>query len=311
MRIYLKDGQLVIRLKEEIAPYYDEYFINGCKIISGGYIENNEITDGKNTAVIFPYYTEKGELAEIHIHTSFSGKETEFYPEVEIPEKLPLRTYVFTFCYDSETDIRKACANHYNELCNTDDRFIYSNGLVIERIDGKEMTSHEIKDLREAFYKDALEWFTAAGAFFDWGIDSVYFDKKLFFWSVDESYYPYPHSLEEFKNSVLAMIECIYGDEYCWIDKEGSIDDVLEGEMWFRIVAEENGDLHAIYCLVNKQSLSVDLKELNYEDVVKICEKLVDNTYKDQMFVFHDVLPENERSRLDEWAKVKGVNRYR
>lgn len=291
MRIQIKEKELIIRLREEAAPYYDEYFCHGG---------NNQIAYGKRRALIFPYYSEKGELSEIHIYTSSSG-EKDFYPEVEIPEKLPWRTYVFTFDYGLKSDIRKACADHYNELYGTDDRFINSIGLIVERRDGREMRPYEIKDLREAFYKDALELFTSGGAFYDWGIESVYFNRKLFFWKVEERYYP--HSPEEFKNSMLEMVKAIYGED-CYLTEERV--DAIDGEIWFKIVVEDG--THSIDCLANKKSFSEEELILNYGTTVKICEKLIDNAYKKQVFVFHDVLPEKEeRDRLNEWTRKRGV----
>jgi len=156
-------------------------------------------------------------------------EKADFYPEVEVPEKLPWRTYAFTFYFESET--RKACTDHYTDLYDTDDSFINSNGLIVERWDGREMKPHEIRDLREAFYKDALEWFTAADAFYHWGIESVYFNKKLFFWKVKEKLYP--NTLNEFKDNMLEMVKAIYGDPNPETE-ERRIDEILEGEMIFR-----------------------------------------------------------------------------
>jgi len=72
MRIYINEGGvLVIKLREERAPYYDEYFSYGgwesCR-------RNNEIAYGKLKATIYPYYSEKGELAEIKILISSFGE---------------------------------------------------------------------------------------------------------------------------------------------------------------------------------------------------------------------------------------------
>ena len=168
MRIQIrKDGTIVIRLKEEDAPYYDEYFCHGLIEKGGETKDNNEIAYGKHKAIILPYYSERGELAEIKIYLSaLGGEESDFYPEVEVPEKLPWRTYVFTF-YHVFGDIKKTCADSYNDLYNTDDRFFSSRGLIVERRDGGEMRPSELRSLREEFYKDALEWFTQAGAFYD------------------------------------------------------------------------------------------------------------------------------------------------
>ncbi len=95
MRIFIRDdGALVIRLKDESAPYYDDYFHH-----------NNEISRGIHRAWIYPYYSEKGELAEIVIYisplyTPSFRESTDFHPEIEVPEKLPWRNYVFTFYSD-------------------------------------------------------------------------------------------------------------------------------------------------------------------------------------------------------------------
>jgi len=91
MRIQIKEGgKLIIRLKEENAPYYDEHFCHGWRGKGGGH-DNNEVAYGKHKAVIYPYYSEKGELAEIEISTYSGGEDADFYPEVEVPEKLPAK----------------------------------------------------------------------------------------------------------------------------------------------------------------------------------------------------------------------------
>lgn len=230
------------------------------------------------------------------------GEDVDFYPELEVPEKLPWRTYIFTFYNDLGTEIRKARADHYNDLHHTDDRFVDGTGLIVERRDGKEMKPGEVKDLREAFYKDALKYFTSADAFYNWGIDSVYFNKKLFFWKADESFYPL--TLSEFKNNMLEMVRGIYGGPD-HVTEERSIDEIFKGEIVFDILVE---DTHLIVCLANEKSFTDVPKELDYNTVVKICERLIDDSYEKQTFVFHDILPEREeRERLREWARDRGV----
>ena len=293
MRIQIKkDGTIVIRLKEEDAPYYDEYFNQ----------ERSQIAYGKHKAIILPYYSERGELAEIEIYRStLRGEDSDFYPEVEVPEKLPWRTYVFTF-YHVFGDIKKTCADSYNDLYDTDERFFSSSGLIVERRDGGEMRPSEIMSLREDFYKDALEWFTQAGAFYDWGIDSVYFNRKLFFWEVDERFYP--HTLKEFKRNMFEMIRLIYG-EPDHVTEERRIDEIFEGEIAFDFLVE---DTHLIVCLANEESFTDVLKELSYRNVVEICERLIEDSYEKQTFVFHDVLPEREeREKLREWARGRAL----
>jgi len=102
---------------------------------------------------------------------------------------------------------------------------------------------------------------------------------------------------------MLKMIESIYGvPDY--VTGERRIDEVFEGGIVFDILVEDN----LIVCLANEESFTDEPMELTYDDVVKICEQLIDDSYKRQIFVFYEILPEEEeRDRLRRWARERGV----
>ena len=116
--------------------------------------------------------------------------------EIFIPDRLPWRKYIFTF--GKEDKIPKACADSYNELRYPDDRFTDEYRLIIQRTDGNEMDYYERMELRKEFLKNWLDTYGFEGG--DYMIESIYKNKKLYFWAIKKSYYP--ESKEDFANKI-------------------------------------------------------------------------------------------------------------
>lgn len=181
-------GGIVIRFKEEPAAYYDECNIDKL----GNFVQR-----------LSAYYSEKGELVELRISTgdlkeryirecTERGRneeecEREFEEqekEVMIPDVLPARRYVFL--YGKADGEPKGCVDSFTEIRDTDDRFRWSGyRLTMWRLDGNEMNKDEIWELRNDFLDDVFEWLDP----YEWFVESVYWDKKLYFWiwDVEES----------------------------------------------------------------------------------------------------------------------------
>ena len=191
MRIIIdpvKEGGVVIKLREEPAIYYDEKLNRDLDYLGAYYSKNGDLVEVR--IIASPINLSESEFpksksidVKIHISKKFFEEIAMYHghhlkAEVYIPDKMPFRKYVFTF--GNETDIPKACADHYNELSDTDDRLIWSNGrLIIERLDGNEIDYYERLDLRRAVIKDVTRWLS--DVIYDHFILSVYKDRKLYF----------------------------------------------------------------------------------------------------------------------------------
>lgn len=286
---YYEEGKLVIKLKEEPGAYYDDKRIEELPQFVGHSVE--------------AYYSEKGELVEVHIGGMYSDMPFKQEPlntprsfteeiykendEIMLPDILPLRKYVFTFGRNEKTP--KACADHYNELWNTDDRFMTSGRLIIQRRDGKEMDRYEIEDLRGAFFKDAATEWGGSGAFYDWSIESVYKDKKLYFWTVEEK--NGPDSIGKFIESIKEMLEVVYFD----------VEEAKERELGADIITTYNGDVTAAVCIADEKSFEEDIRTISREELIKACKNT--SEYKKRKIVLWDELSDDAKK----WAKSQGI----
>ena len=281
-------GSLIFKVLEKPAFFTDEKL-------------NFEVLNrSSKTPYLQAFYSKDGELVEIHLLSSLKIDESDqlvkietglylkpedaslwisptemsvlfgmpekdtfkfFRGEINIPERFPERRYVFTF--GPADSVPKICADHYAQLWNTDDRFLSNPRLTVERMDGGEMSREEIDSLRDVFYRDAIEWFTSAGAFSNWGIESVYFNKKLHFWSVDEEILP--ESWEELKNKVTPIIDLIYGVEG---DNDGEIDGI-------RFFSVNTSDGRHIHFVAGNTDLLSDKADISMEEIPKIIKELL------------------------------------
>ena len=286
-------GGLIIKVREE-TPYFVDKRLN------------SEMKD------IVAYYSERGELVEVLITSSFKIDDLfkklrlelfvdqkfvdwvklfgrEFVKgEVFIPEKLPARRYVFTF--GTSDSLPKVCADNLNEL-DLVDRFLHTSKLIIERMDRRKLGCDEVETLRSEFYEFARRSLVInADAFYDWGIESVYFDGKLFFWIKDEKLYP--ETWEELKKNVLRMLKVF---EDCRAGKEIDIN-ILSGEKSFTV---ECSDI-IYHFIANAESFESEIVELKPEDVIKICKELYAmyaSPGTRNVFVFYDAIPENSKDK--------------
>jgi len=292
-------GGMIIKVKED-TPYFVDERLN---------FEMNGIV---------PYYSERGELVEVLIISSFRADELfkksrlelsidqkfvdwveflgrEFLKgEVFIPERLPVRKYAFTF--GTSNSLPKVCADRLNEL-NLVDRFLHASKLIIERMDRRKLGYEEVEILRSEFYKFARRSLVInTEAFYDWGIESVYFDGRLFFWIKDEKLYP--ETWEELKKNVLHMLKVF---ENCGTGREMDVD-ILNGEKSFTVECSRT----IYHFIANEESFESEIVELKPEDVIKICNELYtmySSPETQNVFVFYDAIPENPKDR----EVIKGV----
>lgn len=291
MRLKYDDdvGELVIKLREEPAVYCDEeqilYFWG-----SFNWVE--------------PCYSEKGELVELHCDIR-RGRVIEWdETEAIISDTLPWRKYVFTF--GKENKIPKVCADDIHKIPDVGDRFSESGGrLIIQRRDGNEMDYHEIEGLREAFFDYFLKNFDVIaeyGAFEDWNIDSVYKGGKLYFWAINESFYP--HSEEEFIENMEAMLKELIGYGICDWFEYGNIE-IKKRELGFDIITmDENCELMTIICICDEEWMGGELKK---EELINICENTVEyegEEIKRKKIVVWGLELSKEAK---EWARFHGI----
>jgi len=284
------ERELVIKLKEEPAVYCDEeqffYFLG-----SFNWVE--------------PYYSEKGELVELHWHIA-AGSTTEWKEaKATISDTLPLRKYLFTF--GKEKDIPKVCADDIYKVPEIGDRFSESGRLIIQRRDENEMDSHEIKGLRETLLfkcilkdKDWGEAVVEYGAHTHRNIESVYKDRELYFWTVDESFYP--ESEKEFIEDMEGMLELQFG--ICAELEKGYIE-IKRRELGFDIITmDENYKLMAVICICDEEAMGGEVEK---EELINVCENTIE--YKGEKIKRRKIviwgLELSEEAR--EWAISHGI----
>jgi hypothetical protein len=273
--------EFIIQLEEEPAFYCDEKL-------------NHELPNFLGHSVEAYYYSEQGKLVQVKIlgmHPDMPlkrrfGEEIMLESEeVVIPEKLPWRKYIFT--YGKENKIPKICADHYNEIYNTDDQFLAAGRLIIQRRDEEEMDKYEIRELREAFYKDAIGW--GAGEFYDWNIASVYKDKKLYFWMIEERLAS--NSEKEFMKNMKEMLELTLNE----------VTGIERRELGFDITClDEKDEAFAIVCICDEEGER--MKKIEKEELIRICKNT--SKYKKRKIVVWNVELSNEAKR---WAESENI----
>lgn len=291
---YYEEGKLVIKLKEEPGVYYDDNLSLRLPQLVGHPVN--------------VYYSEKGELVEVRIGVLDPGtpfKQKPLYRpqsfaeeileegsnEIIIPDILPWKKYVFTFGRNEETP--KACADHYNEVGDTDDRFLWAGGrLIIQRRDGTEMDRYEIEDLRRVFLEDLVT--DRLEFFIDRSIESVYKDKKLYFWSIEEK--NHPNSIEEFIQIIKEKLEVMGFDT----------EEVKERELGADILAKErelgaDSDVTAVVCIADEKSFEEEFRTISREELIKACENT--SEYKKRKIVYWDELSDDAK----DWARSQDI----
>lgn len=278
------ERKLVIKSKEEPAVYCDEkQFLEFL-----GYD-------------IEPYYSEKGELVEFHwfIGAGYDLKWED--AEATMSETLPWRKYVFTF--GKENEIPKVCADDIYKVFEIGERFSESDRLIIQRRDGNEMDYNEIKGLRGALFKRILrdeDVIYGYGVLKDRNIESVCKDRKLYFWTIDESFYP--NSEKEFIEKMKAMLELRFG--IC-VDVEKGHIEIKKRELGFDIVTmDENCELTAIICICDEEAMEGELEK---EELIPVCENTTEymgEKIKRRRIV---VLGPELSEEAKEWARFKGI----
>jgi len=224
--------------------------------------------------------------------------------EAIISDTLPWRKYVFTF--GKENKIPKVCADDISKIPEVVDRFSESGGrLIIQRRDGNEMDYSEIEGLREAFFDCILKDFDVIaeyGAFEDWNIDSVYKGGKLYFWAINESFYP--HSEKEFIENMEEMLKELIGHGICDWFEYGNIE-IKERELGFDIITrDEDCELMTIICICDEGWMGGELKK---EELINICENTVEyegeEIKRKKIVAWRLELSEEAK----EWARFHGI----
>ncbi|GEM_PF-5787198 len=231
-----KEGKIEIKLKEEPILYFDECqqfrFLRPMRV----------------------YYSEKGEPAEIIIYQAIDEKTSEREEEIAIPDSLPWRKYIFTY-----GDKRyQGCIDRYTDIWDSDDRFIWSGFLTIQRRDGREMEKNEIKEIRENFFEDIYEYLPHL--LDEDSVVSLYKNKTLYFWTTKPRM-SYPFSKEEF----LAFLQ----NTFEWI-LDYSFVKLIERNIGFDLIYRRDSEL-ALICLCD----DVFWKKYDTRRVIKK-EELID-----------------------------------
>lgn len=267
------NGEIVIRVKEEPAVYYDECAVDKLE----NFVQR-----------IQAYYSEKGELVEIRMYTGdleekyvkedkkvFREEARRIFKEREeeiiVPEIMPQRRYIYKYGEDEEP---LGCVDHYTEIY---DQFMDMRILTMWRLDGREMNKSEIAELRRDFLDDAKDSFGYGGPMF---IESVYRDKKLYFW---EEEHCDPHDIlncvheifEEFDYEIKEIRERDFGADV--------IVDGSEAEELFSISTTSNEAIPdymqtwALVCIFG------DKEPMEKEELIEICKNT--NEYKNRMLI--------------------------
>jgi hypothetical protein len=284
------ERELIIKLKEEPAVYCDEgqflYFLSAPNWVEA-------------------YYSEKGELVEFHwgIGAGYEIKWEE--AEAALSDTLPWRKYEFTF--GKENKIPKVLADDIYKVPEIGDRFSESGGLIIHRRDGNEMDYHEIKGLRETLLfkcilkdKDWGEAVVEYGALTHWNIETVYKDRKLYFWTIDESFHP--NSEKEFIENMKAMLELQFG--ICAELEKGYIE-IKKRELGFDIITmDEDCELTAIICICDEEAMGGQLEK---DELINVCENTIE--YKGEKIKRRRIVIWGlELSKeAEEWARLQGI----
>lgn len=274
-------GGIVIRLKEEPATYYDECTAHKL---------------GDFVRPLSAHYSEKGELVEIIIYTGDLEKEEggsliefeKLEKEAMIPDILPARKYVFL--YGKEDGEPKGCVDSFTEICNSDDLFDCAGYLTMWRLDGKEMNKSEIWELRNDFIEDVFRYLDPV----DWFVESVYWDKRLYFWKEEVG----DIDLLDLLNCVEVIIETLfpYFEELLIERKERKmgvdfiITDPVEKELNFCVDFNDvfhtnfSGKEVALICIYDKE-LERDENEtmIGKEELIEICRKT--DEYENRMII--------------------------
>lgn len=236
----------------------------------------------------FIYYSEKGEIVEIRVSDvapkgvakirtlekasggMFTGcTEIGETNEVEIPE-IKQRRYAFTF--GKENDI-KECVDSYDNLwdhASVDDVFYRTGSLMVQRMDGKEMSKDKIKEWRRGFLEDMEHDL----------IGCMYKNKKLYFWLKEGDYLP--HSMcdfikEEFEYDMSCEMKLREGRACVFIWHNGYDYDMLSGMGLGSDLVDENVLLIVIDCY------DIEIGEdviITREELVDICKNIWISDYK-------------------------------
>ena len=179
MRIVKKGDSFEIFVREE-QPYFEDYALS-CKL------------------GLSPLYSKNRELVKFRV-----WRGSEDYEEI-IPEIMPFRKYVLTFGKEYTTP--KICIDDFNEI-SLWSYFEFPQLMIVEKMDESGFDYYERRNIREIFLR---EWFEEHW-FIDFErklIESYYFNRKLYFFFSDESYYI--ESFEEFLKTFSEYLELLKG----------------------------------------------------------------------------------------------------
>lgn len=155
--------------------------------------------------------------------------------------------------------------NGYEDIDDSDDLLASGNCLIIQRIDEMEMDKDEIKKIREDLFDDPyLQYFLVS-------VDSIYKNKKLYFWLSDTEI-TYPDSEEEFLNFIRYTFE-LFG--YA----NGKL---IKRDIGFDLIYPDH-DL-TLFCIDDFDYMEIQDKErsITKEEIIDILKK---SEYKNRVII--------------------------
>jgi len=219
--------------------------------------------------------------------------------EAMIPDIFPARRYVFL--YGKEEGEPKGCVDSFTEICDSDDCFSATECLTMWRVDGKEMNEHEIWELRKDFIEDVFEYLDPE----EWFVESVYWDKKLYFWKEVGDEEPY-----DLLNRAEVIIEKFFPgvfEELLIERKERKmgvdfiITEPVEKELNFCVDFNEifhtnfSGKEVTLICIYDEEETEFENEiTIEKDELVEICRKT--DEYENRMIILDDYIQLSEEA---------------
>lgn len=249
MRIVKKPSGFEIILREE-QPYFEDYALS-CHL-----------------GVISPLYSKNRELVKFGV---WCGSEE--YEEI-VPDIMPFRKYVLTFGKEYTTP--KISVDDFDEI-SLWDNFEFPELMIVEKMDGSGFDYYERLKIREIFLTEWLEehWYMDFERSL---IESYYFNRKLYFFFSDESYYV--ESFEEFLKTFSEYLERLKGEnpeikksgeDYAFVSCAGEEYLLLYREYDENMIHEEKFSKERVSNLLGnrKKPINIILEDYEVDDALE------------------------------------------
>lgn len=202
----------------------------------------------------------------------------ELEKEVMIPDVLPARRYVFL--YDEENGYPKGCVDSFKEIWDSDDR--WAGRLTMWRLDGKEMNKNEIWELRKEFLNDVFEW----GYIDNYFVESVYRNKKLYFW-------------EEEHTDSFELLDCV---EEIYEELGYEIEESKERDLGADLIVRKENEKLALICICYEGFIIDETRVIKKEELIEVCRNT--NEYENRVIILDSSVLSEEAI---EYAKSNNI----